>query len=115
MNEKRIFRVGDKIGTPIHIIALQGTFDGDIEDEGSSVNNGAGHNAEDGDLRIEDNEGTMIAYRIPDLSGEPGTAIVGEQSFDLSNGKCFVLAADYAVVQIPDDDPDAAIANYNTT
>ena len=114
MNQLRVFRVGGKIGTPICIIALPGTFEGNIEDEGSSLNDGAGHHAEDGDLCIEDNDGTLIAYRIPDLSGAPGTAIVGEQSFNLSNGRCFVLTSDYEAIQVPYDDPADAIAHYES-
>ncbi len=109
MNQQIIFQAGNRIGTPIYIIALEDTFTGDIQDLGSSVNNGAGHEAEDGDLCIDDNGGTMIAYRIPDLSGTPGTAIVGEQSFNLSSGRCFVLTPDYRAVQIQSDDPSAAI------
>ena len=112
MNKQTIFTVGTKIGDPIHIIALAGTYE-DIENEGSSLNTGAGHEAEDGDLLVEENDGTMIAYRIPDLSGTTGTAIVGDQSFDLSRGRCFILTPEYSAKQVPYDDP--AIANSHHT
>ena len=112
MNKQTIFTVGKKIGDPIHIIALANTYEG-LDDQGSSLNSGAGHEAEDGDLLVDENDGTMIAYRVPDLSGESGTAIVGDQSFDLSLGRCFILTPEYSAIQVPCDDPQFAISQHN--
>ena len=113
MNELRIFSVGEKIGEPIYIIALAGTYDSEISDEGSSLGDGAGHQAEDGDLIVDENDGTLISYRVPDLSGASNTAIVGENSFDLSQGRCFILTNDYSAIQIASSNPDDAIALHS--
>ncbi|WP_145264145.1 hypothetical protein [Calycomorphotria hydatis] len=105
-----ILTVGIEIGEPIHIIVLEDTFSGKIENLGSTLNTGLGHQAVDGDLLVDENDGTLITYRVPDLSGTPKTAIVGEKSFDLSKGRCFVLGEDYQATQMESSDPEEAIS-----
>lgn len=94
----------------LFVFVQPGTFSGRVENCGASLNHGLGHVALDGDICVDENGGTMIAYRIPDLIGTPGTFVLGENTFHLDNGKCFVLASEYGAQQLPFDDRDDALA-----
>ena len=98
--EFKIITIGMELGYELFIFVRRNTFRGDIEDWGSQLNNGLGHQALDGDFRVEDNDGTLIAYRIPDLAGTPNTFVPGDNTFDLANGHCFVLTPDYQAKQL---------------
>jgi hypothetical protein len=103
MTEQSIqcFQVGSELRVEVFVFVKPGTFSGAVENEGASVNHGLGHEALDGDFQVEDNDGTMIAYRIPDMAGTPGTFVLGESTFKLEDGNCFVLTPDYEAEQLP--------------
>ncbi len=103
-----VFTIGKQLDETIHILIRRGTFSGDVHFPSLRLNNGLGHLALDGDICVDENDGTMIAVRLPDLAGTPGTFVLGEDTFDLAAGRCFILADDYQATQIPHDSLDDA-------
>ena len=97
----KIFKVGKELGYELIIFVHKDTYRGDIEHNGAQLDVGLGHQALDGDFRVEDNDGTLIAYRLPDLDGTPNTFVLGDNTFDLAKGHCFVLTPDYQAEQLP--------------
>ena len=95
------FNLGAELNLELFIFVLPATYTGDVEDCGASLNNGLGHEALDGDFCVDENDGTMISYRVPDLSGTPGSFLLGENTFKLENGTCFVLTSNYEAKQLP--------------
>ncbi|TWT80615.1 hypothetical protein CA13_20600 [Planctomycetes bacterium CA13] len=104
------FQIGSEMSVEIFVFVVLGTYSGTVENSGASINHGLGHKALDGDLCVEDNDGTMISYRIPDMSGTLGTFVLGEKSFRLDDGKCFVLTPDYEAEQLPFHTREEALA-----
>ena len=100
-SDVQCFQIGSELDLEIFVFAKTGTYSGNVENLGAAINNGLGHEALDGDFCVNDNDGTMISYRLPDLSGTPGTFLLGDGSFKLENGMCFVLTADYEAEQLP--------------
>ena len=96
----KIFKVGRELGFEIVILVRKGTYRGDIDHSGSTLDCELGHQALNGDFCVEDNDGTLIPYRIPDLDGTPNTFVLGDNTFDLANGHCFILTADYQAEQL---------------
>ncbi|HEX3147799.1 MAG TPA: hypothetical protein VHR66_06920, partial [Gemmataceae bacterium] len=76
-------------------------YRGEIEYSGAQLDSELGHQALNGDFRVEENDGTLIPYRIPDLDGTPDTFVLGNNTFDLTKGHCFVLTPDYQARQHP--------------
>jgi hypothetical protein len=97
----KIFKVGKELGYELVIFVPKDTYRGDTQHCGAQLNDELGHQALDGDFRVEDNDGTMITYRIPDLDGTPNTFVLGDNTFDLAKGLCFVLTSDYQAEQLP--------------
>lgn len=108
------FTIGAEMNVELYIFVKPGTFSGGVEDWGASLNNGLGHEALDGDFCVDENDGTMISYRLPDLSGTPGTFVLGDDTFNLNNGKCFVLTSEYEAQQLPFDDRGDALAHLSS-
>ena len=97
----KIFTIGKELGYELVVFVHQDTYRGAVENLGAQLNDGLGHQALDGDFCVEDNDGTMIPYRIPDLAGTPNTFVLGDSTFDLAQGHCFVLTPDYQAKQLP--------------
>jgi len=97
----KIFYIGKELGYELLIFVHKDTFDGDVEDSGAQLDDGLGHQALDGDFSVEDNDGTLISYRIPDLAGTANTFVLGDNTFDLARGLCFLLTRDYQAEQLP--------------
>lgn len=115
MTERTIqsFKIGSELGVEVYVFVKPGTFSGAVENAGASINHGLGHEALDGDFNVEDNDGTMIAYRIPDMAGTPGTVVLGERTFKIEDGNCFVLTSDYEADQIPCHSKEEALAHLS--
>jgi hypothetical protein len=96
----KIFKIGNELGYELVIFIHEDTYRGDIENCGARLDNELGHQALNGDFRVEDNDGTLIAYRIPDLDGTPNTFVLGDKTFDLAKGHCFVLTPDCQAEQL---------------
>jgi hypothetical protein len=96
-----VFTLGEELNETVHVLLPAGTFAGSVELPFPTLNNGLGHPALDSEFLVEDEGGVTIAVRLPDLSGEPGTFILGDRSFKLSEGRCFVLRSDWQADQLP--------------
>ncbi len=96
-----IFKVGKELGDEIVILLHKGTYLGNVEHSANQLENGMEHPALDGEFRVDENDGTLIPYRIPDLDGTPNTLVLGDNIFDLANGRCFVFTPDYQAKQLP--------------
>ncbi len=104
------FQIGSEVGVEIFVFVKPKTYSGGVENAGASVNHGLGHEALDGDFCVEDNDGTMVSYRIPDMAETPGTFVLGDNTFKLENGTCFVLTPDYEAEQLPFHSKEDALA-----
>ncbi|HEV3437609.1 MAG TPA: hypothetical protein VG122_09620 [Gemmata sp.] len=109
ISDFKIFCIGKELGYELLVFVHKDTYDGDIEDSGAHLNNELGHQALDGDFCVEDNDGTLISYRIPDLAGTANTFVLGDNTFDLARGHCFVLTPDYQAEQLPVKSKDEAL------
>ena len=96
-----VFTLGEELNETAHVLLRQGTFKGDVEFPTPTLNDGLGHPALDGDFLVDEEGGVTIAVRLPDLSGKPGTFLLGDQCFELSSGRCFILRSDWQGDQIP--------------
>lgn len=111
ISDIQCFKLGAEMNLELFIFVLPGTYTGAVEDCGASLNNGLGHDALDGDFCVDENDGTVISYRVPDLSGTPGSFLLGENTFKLENGMCFVLTSEYEAEQLPYTTKDDALAH----
>ncbi|KAA1256839.1 hypothetical protein LF1_57970 [Rubripirellula obstinata] len=98
-----VFTIGTQLDETIHILLRSGTFTGDVDLPDLRFNTGLGHPALDGDICVDENGGMMIAVRLPDLDGKPGTFVLGDRTFNLVAGRCFLLTKDYQAIQLPHD------------
>jgi hypothetical protein len=97
----KIFKIGKELGYELVIFVHEDTYRGHIENSGAQIDNELGHQSLNGDFWVEDNDGTLIPYRIPDLDGTPNTFVLGDKTFDLAKGHYFVLTPDYQAEQLP--------------
>ena len=50
------FQIGSEVGVEIFVFVRPNTYSGAVENAGTSVNHGLGHEALDGDFCVEDND-----------------------------------------------------------
>jgi hypothetical protein len=96
-----VFTFGEELNETIHVLLRAGTFAGGIEFPRPTLNHGLGHPALGSDFLVDEEGGITIAVRLPDLSGEPGTFTLGDRSFNLSEGRVFLLTSDWQADQLP--------------
>lgn len=109
-----VFTLGEELNETIHVLLRAGTFTGDVEFPPPGLNHGLGHPALSSDFLVDEEGGVTIAVRLPDLSGEPGTFVLGDRTFDLSAGRCFILTSDWQARQIPAQTLDDAFQSLET-
>ncbi|WP_442511781.1 hypothetical protein SH528x_003524 [Novipirellula sp. SH528] len=96
-----VYTLGEELNETVHVLLRNGTFSGDVDFPSPTLNDGLGHPALDSDFFVDDEGGVTISVRLPDMSGKPGTFVLGDRSFELFAGRCFILTPDWQGDQIP--------------